>query len=257
MQKNQQEWFDQWSHFQDDSLALFTEWIAPRKLDDFRGKRVLDAGCGRGDYLKKVAPFASQVVGVDSKTADTARRKTQEFSNVVVQEGDIALFQDDKPFDAVYCMGAIQRTDDPAKTFRNLKNLTKKGGVLMIRSASYEGNFFNRAVLERLRRTVFLKLPKPVLKIASFIITLFFYPVAYSIFLLPLKNQLPFYGYFQNFRRLSFFYNKQNVHDKMTAPSTFFMKKKDLEAWFNHQEFSDIHITHYKGVSWRSSGIKK
>lgn len=39
---------------------------------DFRGKRVMDLGCGTGDFLWRVAHTASKVVGVDKDSAKIA-----------------------------------------------------------------------------------------------------------------------------------------------------------------------------------------
>ena len=46
-QEKQNEWHEQWMLFQDEERFLFDEWISPIVLEDFRGKTVLECGCGR------------------------------------------------------------------------------------------------------------------------------------------------------------------------------------------------------------------
>src|SRR5712692_8274021 len=100
-QRKQSEWHDQWSRYEDKDAFLFFDWIAPRTLDDFREKRVLDAGCGPGHHVRIIAPVADHVTGVDLNTSDTAADKLVEFSNVTIREDDIARYSPDQPYDVV------------------------------------------------------------------------------------------------------------------------------------------------------------
>jgi SAM-dependent methyltransferase len=257
MQPKQHAWTDQWSRFKDDSVFLFTEWIYPNTLEDFKGKRVLDAGCGHGHHLLMVAPYAKEAVGADLNTASIAREETKQFPHIKTIEGDIATLTVDQLFDVVYCIGVIQHTDDPHKTFQNLKALTKPGGRLIVWAYSYEGNFLNRTLVEGFKRTLLKPLPSSGRLALSYILTALLYPVVWSIYLLPLKPVLPYYEYFGNFRKLGFRKNVQNVFDKLIAPQTAFLKREEIERWFNPKDFTDIHISYYKGVSWRGSGTKR
>ena len=82
------------------------------------------------------------------------------------------------------------------------------------------------------------------------------YMPIYTIYLLPLKF-LPFYEYFQNFRKLTFYRNTLNVFDKLNAPQVDFISRERIAKWFNANDFTDIHISSYKGVSWSGSAVKK
>ena len=82
------------------------------------------------------------------------------------------------------------------------------------------------------------------------------WPIVHSIYRLPLMF-LPYYEYFENFRRLSFRRNVLNVYDKLNAPQQHFLSRATMESWFNPDEFGDVHLSQYKGVSWRASGTKR
>lgn len=257
MQEKHYQWFDQWSRFKDRSLFLFQEWIHPIRLDDFKDKRILDAGCGHGHHLLMVEPYIREGIGVDLNTREIASAETKHSQKIQIHEGDIAEVDFPQPFDMVYCIGVIQHTDNPDKTFANLKRLTKKGGTLITWVYSYEGNFLNRTFLEWVKKILIQHLPSDVTLGLSALLALLLYPFVYTIYLLPLGNVLPFYEYFGIFRKVSFVKNIQNIFDKLIAPQTYFIRKEQVERWFPSSEFDNIHISHYRGVSWRCSGTKK
>lgn len=255
MQKKQFEWTWQWNKIYDDSLFLFKEWIYPNSLEDFKDKDVLDCGCGCGQHVNFVAAYAKQVVGIDLNTAEIARRNNEKNKNVTIVEGDLAKTNLNLRFDIVYSIGVLHHTDSPTSSFKNIKKFVKPNGRIIIWVYSHEGNFLNRTLLETLKRHFFLKLNKKTLWVISNMITFCMYFPIYSIYLFPFKF-LPFYEYFQNWRKLKFKRNNMNVFDKLNAPQTFFIKNETIKKWFNKGEFKDVHISRYKGVSWRVSGTK-
>ena len=96
---------------------------------------------------------------------------------------------------------------------------------------------------------------KNLLGLSKLITALLYIPV-YTIYKLPLKF-LPFYEYFDNFRKMSFERNTLNVFDKLNAPQVDFISKSRISKWFGNGEYYDVHINAYKGVSWSGSGTKK
>jgi hypothetical protein len=81
-------------------------------------------------------------------------------------------------------------------------------------------------------------------------------PVVHTLYRLPLR-WLPYYDYFDNYRRMSFERNTLNIYDKLNAPQQHFISRQTIDEWFSPALFDDIHVSHYKGVSWRASGTKK
>lgn len=241
--------------FHDDSLFLFEEWIKPHTLETFRDKTVVDCGCGGGQHIEFVAPAAKEVLGIDLNTTEVAKAYVERFGNVRLLAGDLAVVKLNKEYDIAYCIGVIQHTLDPDKTFANIKTFVKPGGLLIFWCYAKEGNFLNWGVLEPVKRLVLLRLPRKILFILSLVLTAMMYPIVYTIYLLPLTF-LPYYYYFQNWRKLSFRRNQLNVFDKLNAPITNFITRDQVERWFNPQEFSEVHIDHYNEISWRASGRK-
>ena len=256
MQKKQTEWFEQWNLFSDDEHRLFKDWIYPTVLDDFRGKTVLECGCGGGQHTSFIAPYARHVTAVDLNTAEIARQKNSAFGNITFLEDDIARMDLQQTFDIVFSIGVVHHTDDPDKTVANLKRHVKPGGKLIVWVYAHEGNFLIRSMVEPFRKLFCQTISREKLIVVSRIITGLLYIPVYSVYRLPL-GFLPYYQYFKNFRTLSFQRNLLNVFDKLNAPQVVFIKKETMQRWFNVEEFTNIHISFYNGVSWRGSGIKK
>lgn len=255
-QEQQFEWVDQWTRFFEESDFLFNEWIQPRTVEDFKDQIVMDAGCGPGHHTLFVAPHAKKVIAVDLNTPELAGQNTQHLDNVEVRQGDLAQFRPDELVDVLYCIGVIHHTDDPDATFENLYHCVKPGGLLIVWCYSAEGNELVRWLVEPIRKAFLVHLPRSVLLVLSWIITILLYPIVYTVYLLPLHN-LPFYEYFSNWRKLSPRRNMMNVFDKLNAPQTDFISSQRVEGWFDRERFDDIHITHYKGVSYAANGIKR
>ena len=255
MQQKQTEWAWQWEKTYDDNQWLFSEWIYPNTLETFRGKTVLDCGCGGGQHLAFVAPFCSEAVGVDLNAISSAARHTSAFPHVSLIEADIATMNLGRQFDIVYSIGVLHHTDDPTASFKNIVKHCRPGGRVIVWVYSHEGNALNRFLVEPLKRILIHALPRPVVWGIANIFTALVYIPVYTLYLLPLRS-LPYFQYFQNWRKLRYKRNLLNVFDKLNAQQTHFLKREIVESWFHPQEFSDIHISPYKGVSFRASGTK-
>ncbi|MBI5395381.1 MAG: class I SAM-dependent methyltransferase [Verrucomicrobia bacterium] len=258
-QQKHSEWHEQWSMFADDERFLFNDWIAPATLEDFRGKAVLECGCGGGQHTSYVAPLAARVVAVDLNTADIARERNAQFKNVEFVQADIAGMELGGQFDVVYCIGVIHHTDDPDRTFASIYKHCKPGGKVIIWTYSAEGNALVRFLVEPVRKLFLARLSRRTLAGISRVITALLYPVVHTIYRLPFLSFLPYYKYFQNFRRLYFERNMLNVFDKLNAPQTRFTTLRKCHEWFSPERFepASISIRPYAGVSYSLVGVKR
>lgn len=131
--------------------------------DSFRGKLILDAGCGFGRYTYFSAKFGAEVVGVDLSAAiDSARLNTHGLSNVHLIQGDLLnLPFPDGCFDKAYSIGVLHHTPDPAATFRSVAASLRPGGEFAI--WVYDRADVVRETINTFLRAVAKRLPHPAL----------------------------------------------------------------------------------------------
>jgi SAM-dependent methyltransferase len=251
-QSRQSEWTWQWDRMQDEAHqceSLFWQWVAPLTRDAFRGRRVLDAGCGGGHMLGYVKDVVREGVGVDLNTSQLVRRRFADDNHIHIYDGDIATWSDEEGFDIVYSIGVVHHTADPARTARNLLRLVRPGGQLLLWVYGHEGNFWARCLVES-TKPLYRWLPRSVLWWSSLFITAVLTPVVYSVYRLPLPR-LPYFEYFANWRQLSFVRNATNVFDKLNAPTTHFIKRAEIDDWFAGTDCRTVHVTPWNGISHR------
>lgn len=109
------------------------------------GQSLLDVGCGPGsvtiDLAARVAP--GRVVGVDvsAKVIDVARTAAADAGTDVafdVADAYELPFPDDS-FDVVHAHQVLQHLSDPVAALREMRRVTKPGGVVAVRDADYSG----------------------------------------------------------------------------------------------------------------------
>jgi len=112
--------------------------IVIRLLKPKSGERILDAGCGIGDYsFELAAKYGCLVVGIDIDNEDiklaTKMAKKARLSKVTFIEGDITnLPFPDNMFDKIIILDVIQSIPDDKKVLNELFRIIKKGGNLII-----------------------------------------------------------------------------------------------------------------------------
>ncbi|WP_424211067.1 methyltransferase domain-containing protein [Streptomyces sp. BI20] len=140
-----------YTHGHHESVLRSHQWrtaenSAAYLLPDLRpGARVLDVGCGPGtitaDFAHLVGPEGS-VVGVDAsaEVVEKARAAAAERGarNAEFATGDVyALDFPDDSFDVVHAHQVLQHLSDPVAALREMRRVTRPGGVVAARDADY------------------------------------------------------------------------------------------------------------------------
>jgi SAM-dependent methyltransferase len=257
----------QWQHFWEmhaEYEAQFLDWLDPIGAEFFRGKRVLDAGCGTGRHAHYAASYgASEVVAIDlSAAVDTARRNLAGFDNVDVVQGDPLHPPFRTPangggFDFIYSIGVLHHLPDPRGGFRSLVRYLRPGGTIAIWVYGHENNGLVRNVVEPLRR-VSTRVPTPFLRGLAWPLAVVFHGAARYVYR-PLDGThvgrlLPLDEYLSSVADFSFRQNYGIVFDQLSAPTAAYIKGSEIEAWFRTSELEDVAISHRHGNSWRGRG---
>jgi 2-polyprenyl-3-methyl-5-hydroxy-6-metoxy-1,4-benzoquinol methylase len=120
------EMYDEWER-------QFLDYMQPHGPGFFRGKKVLDAGCGNGRFAYYAAKYGAEVWAIDLGPAvEVARHNTESVGANVVQADlhnpPFAL----ESFDFIYSIGVLHHLPDPEVAFRNLLRFLKPGGEVQI-----------------------------------------------------------------------------------------------------------------------------
>jgi ubiquinone/menaquinone biosynthesis C-methylase UbiE len=111
--------------------------------------RVLDVGCGTGDYCELLSRISTQYIGVDFSLAmirraiDTHHSPVAGRERIFLQASAELLPFDDSSFDLVCAIGFIEYFEDPVVPMREIARVLKPGGTLIIQS--FQEDFFRKA----------------------------------------------------------------------------------------------------------------
>lgn len=133
----------------------------------YAGKRVLDAGCGHGRYLRAFAGMGAEVVGLDiGRGPEMAGVPLDDPRIGVVQGSVLAPPLRPESFDLVFSDGVIHHTPDAAGAYQALARLVKPGGALYIWVYPVEGAL--REAVFGTARAITTRLPGVGVKLVSF-----------------------------------------------------------------------------------------
>jgi ubiquinone/menaquinone biosynthesis C-methylase UbiE len=94
-----------------------------------RGKDILEAGCGTGLILERVAEFASRAAGVDLSAGMLAQARAR---GLEVAQGSItSLPYPDDRFDVVYSFKVLAHIPDIEGALAEMARVTRPGGVVL------------------------------------------------------------------------------------------------------------------------------
>ena len=157
----------QWKDFRLAQLDSFTgatvsrdrlTRLADGSLEVFRGKQVLEAGCGAGRFTEVMLNAGASVHAVDlSAAAEANYENFKGRNNYSVCQADIGRLPfAPGQFDVVVCIGVIQHTENPERTIEALCTHIKPGGLLVIDHYTYgyaitTSRRFLRSLLKRVR----------------------------------------------------------------------------------------------------------
>ncbi|XVV14391.1 class I SAM-dependent methyltransferase [Actinoplanes sp. CA-131856] len=108
------------------------------------GVTVLDIGCGPGtitaDFAALVTPARVTALEVKEEALDLARAEIARrgLANVDFAVGDVhALDFPDASFDVVHAHQVLQHITDPVAALREMRRVTRPGGVIAVRDSDY------------------------------------------------------------------------------------------------------------------------
>jgi SAM-dependent methyltransferase len=255
----------QWTRFtqEDERYAeQFLGWLKPVKPDFFRGKIVLEAGCGKGRHTKLAATWdAQEIVGVDlGDGVESAFELTKNLPNSHIVQADIYKLPFKRAFDYAFSVGVLHHTPDPKKSFVSLASKVKSGGHISAWVYGAENNEWITRFVNPVRESITSKLDLPMLFLLSAVPTFAVFLSTKLIYrplnrtMKPLARHL-FYNEYLNHLG-SFGWREQHniVFDHLVAPTAFYISKPEFEIWWREINAEDVKIIWHNQNSWCGFG---
>jgi SAM-dependent methyltransferase len=244
-----------WSHYPKQNPYTedqWRDWIVPLSERDLEGKVVLDAGCGLAGFAEYARAWgAARVVGADLSEAVDAARERLGDTVELVQADLYALPFAPGTFDLAYSIGVLHHLPDPEAGFRSVVRTVKPGGLVFAWVYGREGNGFIVRVFDPLRRGLFSRLPRSLLKwVVALPLACLLWPVVKA----SARTRIPYGAYFRFLAQRDFSFTHGVVFDQLVAPTTHYLRREEFEGWFERAGLVDVTITWRNQNSWRGLG---
>ncbi|MGH9868365.1 MAG: methyltransferase domain-containing protein [Candidatus Polarisedimenticolia bacterium] len=242
----------------------FLDWIDPVRPESFRGRVVLEGGCGKGRHTTLVGRWGARaVIGVDlSDAVDVAYAHTRGQPNVHIVQADLrALPLGPGSCDHAFSVGVLHHLPDPLEGFRSLARAVKPGGEITVWVYGAEGNGWIRHVVTPVRRTFTSRLPPPVLYPLSWMAAIPLWVALRTLYHPAARRPdavwgrlLPYRGYLSYISGFPFREIHHIVHDHLAAPVAFYLRRDELEEWYRGVGARRLTLAWHNQNSWRAHG---
>jgi SAM-dependent methyltransferase len=246
-----------YSQFKADGERQFLDWLNPVEPDFFRGKRVLDGGCGRGHHALNSASFgARMVVGVDLGRGSTevARASTLNCPNAQIVRADLmALPFRPGTFDYAYSIGVLHHLPSPIDAFKSVLGKVRPGGHISAWVYGLENNEWIIRFIDPLRTHICSRIPPLLLGYISRMLAALIILVTRGIYrpLLSLKPDLPLFykDYLMYIADFPLRDIETITYDHLQPTVAYYLSRGEFSDWFEALE--DVSIGWHNSNSWR------
>ncbi len=121
----------------------------------YRGKQVLDVGCGNGYVLSRYAKCGASVLGIDltwtGASLSQQRFRLENLSGSFLQGNAESLPFENDSFDLVTSMGVLHHVPSMEKAVGEIHRVLRRGGEFVI-MVYHQNSFYNRIAFPLYRR---------------------------------------------------------------------------------------------------------
>ena len=240
----------------------FLDWLRPVDETFFKGKRVLEGGCGKGRHTALAAEFGvDAIVSIDlSEAVDAAYANTRHLANAHIVQGDLNKPPVKRVFDYAFSIGVLHHLPDPERGFHALVSKLKPGGAISAWVYGREGNGWIVHVVTPIREHVTSHLPHAMLDGLSGLITVPLF-AATRLLYRPTRNNaigkaLPYGAYLSYIADFPFSEQRSIVFDHHVEPVAFYIRRNEFEGWFKRAGLERVTIQAHNANSWRGFAHK-
>jgi SAM-dependent methyltransferase/uncharacterized protein YbaR (Trm112 family) len=238
----------------------FLDWIQPVQPEFFRGRTILEGGCGKGRHTALAADFGARaVVALDlSEAVESAFANTRDRVNVHIVQADLNRPPTRRVFDYVFSIGVLHHLPEPERGFHALVSQLRPGGAISVWVYGREGNGWIVRVVTPLRERVTARMPHGLLDRFAALLTVPLYLTTKLVYgparTTSIARVLPYAPYLGYIAAFPFREQRSIVFDHLVAPVAFYLRREELAAWFYRAGLADVCIEHHNANSWRGFG---
>lgn len=249
-----------------DAADTFLNFISPVQPQYFKGKVILDAGCGAGRFTCWAQQFgATAVVGADlSNSVEIAFENTRDLQNVLIIQADLFSMPLRQCFDYAFSIGVLHHTADPRRAFAAMVAVVKPAGGVSAWVYGKEGNGWVIHLLNPIRLHLTSRLPRWLLLALAYAIAVPLFLVLKGIYapvgrikvLAPLKTGLFYFEYLLFLSGFGLHEQAYVVFDHLVPTIAAYISRDEFADWFGENQLEQVLITSRAGNSWRGFGIR-
>lgn len=229
----------------------FRRWTVPLTPADWRGKSVLDVGCGMGRNSYWPASYGASeglAIDVDARSLASAKRTLARFDKVKVDHRSAYEIGESDRFDIAFSIGVIHHLEFPERALEGMVKAVKPGGRVLIWVYGLENNEWIVRFLDPLRKAAFSRLPIGLVHHLSL------YPSA--VLWLALRLGIGKIAYFKLLRSFTFRHLRSIVFDQMLPKIANYWPRATVAKLLADRGLTDITVTWVNQMSWTATGAK-
>jgi 2-polyprenyl-3-methyl-5-hydroxy-6-metoxy-1,4-benzoquinol methylase len=234
-----------------ESRMQLERWLGCVGLEHFKGKQVLDVGCGMGRnpyWMLKTGVHSITAVDIDDQSLAAARKNLSSFKNATVKKYSVYELSPEVlgQFDIVTCIGVLHHLADPRAALDRLWSCVSPEGELILWCYANHGNSVFLPVIDGLR-FVGSRLPIRLTHRLAKLLTWIVWP---AVQLLPWRVE-----YYKNLKQLSRINLESIIFDQIIPRIAHYWTDQDLEAMLKPLG-GKVHLELVQGNSWSVRIIK-
>jgi SAM-dependent methyltransferase len=228
----------------------FRRWTAPLTPDDWRGRAVLDVGCGMGRnsfWPLRYGAKRALALDVDERSVAAARQTLAAFPAAEVRQQSIYEFGERDAYDIAFSIGVIHHLQQPERALAAMTRAARPGGRVLIWVYGRENNGWIVYFFDPWRRLLFSRLPIGVVHHLSL----------YPSLLLWCVLRLGVGGdYLRLLRGFAFRHLRSVVFDQMLPRIAHYWRREEVERLMREAGLEDVRLTWVNRMSWSALGTK-
>jgi SAM-dependent methyltransferase len=229
----------------------FRRWTVLIPPEAWKGRAVLDAGCGggRNTYFALEAGAASAVaIDIGEPSLAVARQRFANEPRAEVQHLSVYDVPWRDRFDIAFSIGVVHHLENPTLAVQRLCQAVRPGGTVLVWLYGHENNGMIVHLFDPLRRWLFSRLPLPVVHALSHLPT-----SALWLYLRLGGGSLAYHGLI---RRFPYRHLRHIVFDQMIPRTTRYYRKDEARALLESAGLQSVEVAWVNEMSWCAAGTK-